>query len=97
MRNIEIVELLLDKGARVSAVDKVLFKTHLHITHACTDKSGHKSILRFSVVKFSDVGVFQTVTFQLANYSNQSTLCFFHSERRHTPPHCHPRAKPKVG
>lgn len=28
MRNIEIVELLLDKGAKVSAVDKVLFKTH---------------------------------------------------------------------
>lgn len=30
MRNIEIVELLLDKGAKVSAVDKVLFKTQLH-------------------------------------------------------------------
>lgn len=28
MRNIEIVELLLDKGAKVSAVDKVLFKAH---------------------------------------------------------------------
>lgn len=29
MRSIEIVELLLDKGAKVSAVDKVLFKAHL--------------------------------------------------------------------
>lgn len=29
MRNIEIVELLLDKGAKVSALDKVLFKAHL--------------------------------------------------------------------
>lgn len=27
MRNIEIVELLLDKGAKVSAMDKVLYKT----------------------------------------------------------------------
>lgn len=33
MRNIEIVELLLDKGAKVSAVDKVLFK-HPHVMHA---------------------------------------------------------------
>lgn len=29
MRSIEIVELLLDKGAKVSAVDKVLFKARL--------------------------------------------------------------------
>lgn len=36
MRNIEIVELLLDKGAKVSALDKVLFKTHLHFA-LCID------------------------------------------------------------
>lgn len=29
MRSIEIVELLLDKGAKVSSVDKVLFKALL--------------------------------------------------------------------
>lgn len=29
MRNIEVVELLLDKGAKVSAVDKVLCKTYM--------------------------------------------------------------------
>ena len=32
MRNIEIVELLLDKGAKVSALDKVLFE-YTHYTH----------------------------------------------------------------
>lgn len=35
MRNIEIVELLLDKGAKVSAVDKVknVYLVHLIILH----------------------------------------------------------------
>ena len=34
MRNIDIVELLLDKGAKVSAVDKVhLFYVYTHIKH----------------------------------------------------------------
>lgn len=31
MRNIEIVELLLDKGAKVSAVDKVKHQSQFHV------------------------------------------------------------------
>lgn len=54
MRNIEIVELLLDKGAKVSAVDKVLFKTHLLITHASIENHHHDNALML-LFSFSDV------------------------------------------
>lgn len=38
MRNIEVVELLLDKGAKVSAVDKVVIK-HLCREHRAVGKT----------------------------------------------------------
>lgn len=40
MRNIEIVELLLDKGAKVSAVDKVRFSyTYIHVAKMISSTS----------------------------------------------------------
>lgn len=39
MRNIEIVELLLDKGAKVSAMDKVLQTKHIHVKQCICKES----------------------------------------------------------
>lgn len=64
MRNIEIVELLLDKGAKVSALDKVLLKTHLHLTHDC--------IMLF--IYFSDVEVSFFLLSSLRKETHPSTL-----------------------
>lgn len=50
MRNIEIVELLLDKGAKVSAVDKVLHATLANTRESCEDMS---VLLLYSVVIWS--------------------------------------------
>ncbi len=43
MRNIEIVELLLDKGAKVSAVDKVKLQSqfHVHYSHSNDETIPH--------------------------------------------------------
>lgn len=77
MRNIEIVELLLDKGAKVSAVDKVGSSNTFTCTHTLMENvTSNQSFL---------------VLFRL-----MIGVCFV-SERRHSPPHRHPRPQPQAG